>query len=161
MSIELMMPSNHLILCHPLLLLPSVFPNIRVLSNEQALCIKWSKYWSFSFSFILSPFSEYSGLISFRIDCFDLPRDSQESSPAPKFESINSWALSLLYCPTLTSIHDYWKSQSFDYTDLCWQNLCFLICYLGWENPLEKDMATHSSTLACKVPWRSLVGHSP
>ena len=70
MSIELVMPSNHLILCHPLLLLPSIFPSIRVFSKELALCIGWSKYWSFSFS--ISPSKEYSGLISFRIDWLDL-----------------------------------------------------------------------------------------
>jgi len=70
MSIELMMPSNHLILCHPLLFLPSIFPSIRVFSNESALRIRWPKYWSFSC--IISPSNEYSGLISFRIDCFDL-----------------------------------------------------------------------------------------
>ena len=69
-SIESVMPSNHLILCHPLLLLPSVFPSIRVFSNELALCIWWPKYWSFSFS--ISPSNEYSGLISFKIDWFDL-----------------------------------------------------------------------------------------
>ena len=70
MSIELVMPSNHLILCHSLLLLPSVFPSIRVFPNELVLCIRWPKYWSFSFS--ICPSNEYSGLISFRIDRFDL-----------------------------------------------------------------------------------------
>ena len=70
MSIASLMPSNHLILCHPLLLLPSIFPSIKVFSNESALHIRWPKYWSFSFS--ISPYSEYSGLISFRIDWFDL-----------------------------------------------------------------------------------------
>ena len=69
-SIELVMPSNHLILCHPLLLLPSIFPSIRVFSNESALHIRWPKYWSFSFS--ISPSNEYSGLISFRMDWLDL-----------------------------------------------------------------------------------------
>ena len=69
-SIELVMPSNHLILCHPLLLLPSIFPSIRVCSNESVLCIRWPKYWSFSF--IISPSNEYSGLSSFRIDWFNL-----------------------------------------------------------------------------------------
>ena len=64
------MPSNNLILCHPLLLLPSIFPSIRVFSNESVLCIRWPKYWSFSFT--ISPSNEYSGLISFRIDWFDL-----------------------------------------------------------------------------------------
>ena len=70
MSVESVMPSNHLILCHPLLLLPSVFPSIRVFSKESALRIRWPKYWSFSFSF--SPSNEYSGLISFRMDWLDL-----------------------------------------------------------------------------------------
>ena len=70
MSIELMMPSNHLILCHPLLLLPSIFPSIRVFSDESVLCIRWPKYWSFNFSIRTS--SEYSGLISFRMDWLDL-----------------------------------------------------------------------------------------
>ena len=70
MSIESGMLSNHLILCHPLLLLPSIFPSIRVFSNELALCIRWSNYWSFSFT--ISPSNEYSGLISFRVDWFDL-----------------------------------------------------------------------------------------
>ena len=70
MSIESVIPFNHLILCHPLLLLPSIFPNIRVFSNESALHIRWPKYWSFSFS--ISPSNEYSGLISLRIDWFDL-----------------------------------------------------------------------------------------
>ena len=70
MSIELVMPSKHLVLCHPLLLLPSIFPSIRVFSNESFLCIRWPKYWSFSFS--ISPSNEYSGLISFRMDWLDL-----------------------------------------------------------------------------------------
>ena len=70
MSIESVMPSNHLILCHPLLLLPSIFPSSRVFSNESVLCIRWLKYWRFSFS--ISHFNEYSGLISFRTDWFDL-----------------------------------------------------------------------------------------
>ena len=96
---------------HPLVLLPSIFPRIRVFSNESVLCIRWPKYWSFSFS--ISPSSEYSGLISFRIDWIDLfAKDSQESSPTPQFKSSNSSALSFLYCPTLTSIHDYWKNHN-------------------------------------------------
>ena len=72
MSIESVMPSNHLILCHPLLLLPSIFPSIRVLSNELALRIMWAKYWNLSLNFSISPSNEYSGWISFRIDWFDL-----------------------------------------------------------------------------------------
>ena len=111
-SIELVMPSNHLILCHPLRLLPSILPSIRVSSNESVLRIKWPKYWSFSFS--ISPSNKHSGLISFRIDWLDLlasPRDSQERSPTPRFKSINPSTLSFLCCPVLTSIHDYWKSR--------------------------------------------------
>ena len=99
MSIELVMPFNHLVLCCPLLFLPSIFPSIRVFSNKSALHIRWPKYWSCSFN--ISPFSKYSGLISFRMDW-----DSQESSPTLQFKSINSLAFSLPYGPTLTSIHD-------------------------------------------------------
>ena len=112
-SIELVMPSNHLILCCILLLPPSIFHSIRVFSNESALPIRWPKYWSSSFS--ISPSNDYSGLISFRMDWLDLlPRDCQESSPTPQFKSINSSALSFLYSPTLTCIHDYWKNHSLD-----------------------------------------------
>ena len=115
MSIESVMPSNHLMLCYPLLLLPSIFPSIRVFSNEPVLHIRWPKYWSFSFS--ISPSNEYSGLISFRIDWLGSlcsPRDSQESSPTPQFKSINFLELRFLHSPTLTSIHDYWKNHSLD-----------------------------------------------
>ena len=115
MPTESVIPSNHLILCHPLLLLPSIFPSIKVFSNESALPIRWPKYWSFSFS--ISPSNEYSGLIFFRMDLFDLlevQRTLREFSPAPRFESISSSAVSLPYGPTLTSIHDYWKNNSFD-----------------------------------------------
>ena len=122
-SIESMMPSNYLILCHLRFLLPSIFPSIRVFSNELALHIMWPKYWSFSFS--ISPFNECSGLISFRIDWFDLlvVQKTLKSSIAPQFKSINSSALSLLYSPTLISVHDYWKNHSFDYMDLCQQSV--------------------------------------
>jgi len=134
MSIELVMPFNHLILCRPLLHLPSIFPSIRVFWNESALCSRWSKYWSFSFS--ISPFNEHSRLISFRIDWFDLladqRRDSEVSSPAPQFKSINSPALSLLYGPTLTSIQLLEKPEFRLYKALLakWF-LCFLIHCLG------------------------------
>ena len=114
-SIELVMPSNHLILCCPSLLPSSILPSIRVFSKESVLRIRWPKYWSFSFS--ISPSSEYSGLISFRMDWLGLlavQEDSQESSPTRQFKSTNSLALSFLYGPTLTSIHDYWKHHSFD-----------------------------------------------
>ena len=93
------MPSNHLILCRPFLLLPSIFPSISASSNESALCIRWPKYWKFSFS--TNPSNQYSGLISFRIDWFDLlaVQGTLKSSPASQFESINSVALSLLHGP--------------------------------------------------------------
>ena len=94
------MPSNHLILCHPLLLLPSIFPSIRVFSNESVLCIRWPKYWSFSFS--ISPSNEYSGLISFRIDWLDLlgVQETLKSLFQHHSSNISSLALSFLYSPT-------------------------------------------------------------
>ena len=115
MSIELMMPSNHLTLCHPLLL-PSIFPSIRFFSNESVLCIRWPKYWSFRFS--ISPSTEYSGLISLgwtgwiSLQSKGLSRVFSNT----QFKSINSSALSFLYSPTLTSIHNYWKNHSFRWT---------------------------------------------
>ena len=120
MSIELVMPSNHLILCHPLLLLPSIFPNIRVFSNEWTLHMRWPKYWSFSFSII--PSKEHPGLISFRMDWLDLLAVQgtlksllqHHSSKASIFQCSAFFIvqLSLIYGPT--SIYDYWKNHSFD-----------------------------------------------
>ena len=112
MSIESVILSKHLILCCPLLLLPSIFPSIRIFSKELAICIRWPKYWNLSFN--INPSNEYSGLISFRVWSPCIPRESQESSPAPQFESISSLVLGLLYGPTLTSIDDYWKNHNFD-----------------------------------------------
>ena len=112
--IKLVMPYNDLILCCPLLLLPSIFLSIMVLSNEPALHIRWPKYWSFSFS--INPSNEHPGLISFRMDGLDplAVQGPLESSPTPQFKSINSSALSFLHSPTLTSTHDYWKNHSLD-----------------------------------------------
>ena len=113
MSIVLVMPSNHLIFSHPHLLPPSIFPRIRVFSNESALHIRWLKYWSFSF--IIRPSNEYSGLISFSIDWLDLAVQGTLKG-LPQHHSSEA---SILWCPaffmvqTLTSIHDYWKSHSF------------------------------------------------
>ena len=116
MSIELVMPPNHFILCQPLLLLPAIFPSIRVFPKESVLCIRWPKYRSFSFS--ISPSNEYSGLISSRMEWLDLlaVQGTQESSPIPQLKSTNSSkkALSFLYGPTLSSIHDHWKNHNFD-----------------------------------------------
>ena len=105
------MPSNHLIPCCPLFLLPSIFPSIRVFSNESVLPFRWPKYWSFCFN--ISPSNEYLGLISFRMDWLDplAVQGTQESSPTPQFKSINSLVLSFLYTPTLTSIHDSRKKR--------------------------------------------------
>ena len=111
MSIESVMPSNHLILSSPLLLSPSIFPSIRVFSNESALCIRWPKHWSFSFN--TSPSNAYSGLISFRMDWLDLFAVQGTLKSLLKHH-INSLVLSFLYSPTRTSIHDYWKNLSLD-----------------------------------------------
>ena len=131
-SIKSVMPSNHLILCCPLLILPSIFPSIRVFSNESILHIRWPEYWSFSFG--ISPSKEYSGLISLRIDWFDLlavQRILKSLLQTPQFETISSLALNLLYGPILTSIHDYWKVYSLHCMNLCQQCLYFLIHCLG------------------------------
>ena len=126
MSIELVIPSNYLILCCPLLLPPSNFPIIRVFSNESVLCLRWPKYWSFSFS--ISPSNGYLELISFRIDWFDLfTVQGTLKSSAPQFESISSSVLSLLCGPAFTSVHDYWKNHSFNYMDLCQQSDAFAL----------------------------------
>ena len=115
MSIKLVMPSNDLILCHPLFLRPSIFPSIRVFSDESGLRIRWPKFWSFSFN--ISPSNEHPGLISFRTYWLDLLAVQgilksflQHHSSKPS----NSPVLSFLYSPTLTSVHDYWKNHNFD-----------------------------------------------
>ena len=118
MSIEPVMPSNHLILCCPFLL-PSIIPSIRVFSNELDLCIRWPKYWSFSFS--ISPSNEYSGLISFRNGWFDL---FAVQGTLKNLLQHNSLKASILQCSAfcmvqLSSVHDYWKNHSFDYLDIC------------------------------------------
>ena len=133
MSTELVMLSNHFILCCPLLLSLSVFPGIRVFPNESVLHIRWPKYCSFSFS--ISPSNEYSGLISFRIDWFGLlvVQGTPEASTAPQFKIISS-THSLLYGPTLTSIHDFislnWPDSKYilvNFYCLNWLNLMFLV----------------------------------
>ena len=113
-SIESVIPSSHLILCCPLLLLPPIPPSIRVFSSESTLRMRCPKYWSFSLSII--PSKEHPGLISFRMDWLDLlaGQGTQESSPTPQFKSINSSVLSFLHNSTLTSIYDHWKNHSLD-----------------------------------------------
>ena len=115
MSIELVMPSNHLILCHSLLLLTSIFLSIRVFSSESVLHDRWPKYWSFSFS--ISPSNEHSRLISFRMDWLGLLAVQGTLKSLLQHhtsKSINSSALSFLYSPILTPIHDDWKNYIFD-----------------------------------------------
>ena len=114
MSIELVMPSNHLIFCHPLLLLPSIFPNIRVFSNESALGIRWPKYWSFSFS--ISPSNEHPGLISFRMDWLDLLAVQGTLKSLLQHHSSKASILwhSVFFIVQLSLPHDHWKNRSLD-----------------------------------------------
>ena len=112
MSIESVMPSNHLILCCPHLLLPSIFPSIRVFSNESAVHIRWPEYWSFSFS--ISPSDEHPGLLSFRMDWLDLLAVQGTLKSLLQHHSSKSFFYAQLYSPTLTSIHDHWKNHSLD-----------------------------------------------
>ena len=153
------MTSNHLILCRPLLLLLSIFPSNRVFSNELVLCIRWSKYWSFSFS--ISPSNEYSGLISFRMDWFDL--------------LAVKW-LSKVFSSTIVQKHQFFSTQS-----SLWSNshICtwllekhFLVAQmvqnlpakwetqvwsLDWEDLLEKRMTIHFNILAWRIPWTEAI----
>ena len=114
MSIESVMASNHLILCRPLLFLPSIPPSIRVFSNESALCMRWPKYWSFSFS--ISPSNEHPGLISFRMDWLDLLAVQGTLESLLQHHSSKASVLlhSAFFIVKLSSIHDYWKNHSLD-----------------------------------------------
>ena len=153
MSIESVMKCNHLILCPCLLLLPSTFPSIRMLSSELALCIRWQKSWSFGFS--ISTSSEYSGLISFTIDWFDLL--AVQETPKNLLQYHNSKA-SILWCSAsfMTNSHIcIWHTGKIIALTL-WIFVCKVMSLLF--NTLsrfvkEKAMATHSSTLAWKIPW--------
>ena len=208
------MPSNHLILCHPLPLPPSIFPSIRVFSNKSVLCIRWPKYWTFNFS--ISPSNEYSGLISFRIDWLNLlgvqetlksllqhqnpkasiymlgkvtlyirhifcvcpipnfSRDIHSSYPhcyhantyfiqykfSPRSQLIDSvvtvWSKLGLWIPSLrfwTSEWEFWQSLVAQTVKCLPAMRETWVRSLGQEDPLEKEMATHSSTLAWKIPW--------
>ena len=115
MSIESVRPSNHLIPCRPLLPLPSIFPSIKVFSNYSVLHVRWLKYWSFSFN--ISPSNEYSGLISFRMDCLDLLAVQGTLKSLLQHHSSKAsilWSSAFFISPTLTSIHEHWKNHSFD-----------------------------------------------
>ena len=132
LSIEPVILSNHLILCHSLLL-PSIFPSIRVFSSESALHVRWPKYWCFSFS--ISPSNDYSGLISFKIDWFELLAVQRTLKSLLQHYSLNvsiPQRLSLLYGPTFTPVHDSWKTHSFDCMDLCRQSDVSAFYYVVW-----------------------------
>ena len=122
MFIESVMLFNHLFLCQLLLLLPLIFPSIRIFFSESALHIRWPKYWSFNFT--ISPSSEYSGLVSFRINWLDLfaVKGLSRVFFSTMIQSINSLALSLLNGLPLASIHDYWKNHRYDYVEVSWQS---------------------------------------
>ena len=123
MSTESIMPSNYLILCRPLLLQPSIFPSIRVFSNESALSIRWPKYWSFSFS--ISPSNEYSGLISFRIDWFDLLAVQRTLKSLLQHQSSKAsvFQCSVFFMVQLSHLYiTAGNAHSFDYMDLCRQS---------------------------------------
>ena len=121
MSMKLVIPTNHLILCHPLLLLTSIFLSIRVFSNESVLRIRWPKYGSFSFS--ISPSNEHSELISFRMNWFDLAVQGTLKSLLQHHSSKASIPrCSAFFIVLLTSIQDYWKNHVFDQMGICWQS---------------------------------------
>ena len=120
MSTESVMPFNHLILCHSLLLLPSIFPSIRVISNESALCFKWPKYWSFSFN--ISPSNEHSGLISFRMDWLDLLAAQRNLKSLLQHHSSKASILRRSAFFIVQLSHDYWENHSLDEMDLGWQS---------------------------------------
>ena len=115
--VMMVMPSNRLVLCRPLLLLPSIFPSIRIFSSESVLCIRWPKYWGFSFN--ISPSTEYSGLISLgRTGWISLQFKGLLTSFS---EASVLWSLAFFIVQLFTSSHDYWKNHSFDYMGLSWQ----------------------------------------
>ena len=132
MSIESMRPSSHLIHFFPLLLLPLIFPSIRVFTNELAVCIRWPKYWNFR----ISPSNEYSGLISFGTDWFDLlaVQGILKSLSSNTVQKHQIFGAQLCLWSNCQSVHDYWKNCSFHYTDLCQQSdiYCLIRC-LSWS----------------------------
>ena len=148
MSIGSMMSSNHLILCHPLLLLPSIFSRLRVFPNESTLCIRWPKYWSFKFS--ISPSNEYSGLISSTIDWFDLLAVQGTLKSLLQHHSSKG---SILWCSAffmiqLTSVHDYRKNCRFGYIDLGWQSDAFVQRWI-----FSKNLVSSFNRKLCDLSW--------
>ena len=159
-----MKPSHHLILCHPLLFLLLIFPSIRVFANELVLHIRWRKRWSFSPS--ISPFNEYSRLLFFRIDWFDFLAVQDSPKSLLQHHSSNASILSLKSHLNITDSPDP-KSRLLNYLKSGMGGVSLvaqlvknlpamqetLVQFLGWEDPLEKGKATHSSILAWRIPW--------
>ena len=159
-SIKSVMPCNHLILCRPLLLLPSILLNSQVFSNESVLCTRWPKYWSISPSASVLPVNIQDWfLYDWLVWSPCSPRDSQESSTS-QIKSINSLAPRFLYSPTLTSIYDYWKNHSFDQMDFCWQSIVsafdllsrLIIAFLPRSKHLLISWLQSPSTVILKPP---------
>ena len=154
-SISSVMPSNHLILCHPLLLPPSIFPSIRVFSNELVLPIRWLKYWNFSFS--TSPYNEsIQGLISFRMDWLDLLAVQGTIKSLLQHHSSKA---SILQCSASFIVqlsHSYIPTRLSDKESICQAG--DVGSSLGREDALEKAMATHSSIIAWEIPWTEETG---
>ena len=166
MSIESVMPSNHLILCHPFLLLPSIFPSIRVFSNESVLCIRWPKYWSLSFN--ISPSNEYSGLISFRMDWLDFlaiqgtlcQKKKKKKKRKKNINPIVPWPASEMGLVNLNWICNINSIEWLHGVSVFRVNLLLLPSFFC--EPLEEGMATNSSILAWRISmdrgaWRATV----
>ena len=156
-SIKSMMPFNHLIVCHPLPLPPSIFPSIRVYSNEAAPPIRWPKYWSFSFT--ISPSNEHPGLISFRMDWLDFLAVQRTLKSLLQHHTSKASILqhSALFSPALTSIHDHWRNHSFDQMDLCWPSTVILlglhVVGRGWSPGPPQSCSLVLSLVPCRPSW--------
>ena len=150
MSIESMMPSNHLIICCPLRLPPSIFPSIRVFSNESTLCIRWPEYWSYSFR--INPSNYYSGLVSFGMDWFD---DLAVQGTLKNLLQHHSSKASILWCSAFFIVqlsHPLGSlvAQLIKNLPAMWETW---VRSLNWEDSLEKGRALHSSILAWRISW--------
>jgi len=151
MSIELVMPSNHLILCRPLLLLPSIFASIRVFSNESVLCIRWPKYWSFSFK--ISPSNEHPRLISFRMDWLNLLAVQGTLKSLLQHHSSKTSILQHSVFFTVQHSHPYMTAgKTIALTRQTFVDKVMSL-FFNMLSSMEKAMAPHSSTLAWKIPW--------
>ena len=157
MSMESVLPSNHLILCHPILLLPSLFLSIRVYFNESVLCIRWPKYWSFSFS--ISPSSEYSGLISFRTDCFDLlaiQGTLKSLLQQPQFFDIHQCIVVALSLPKISQFRDKWYDPLLLTATVLLVEEAFAGCFHKMEETEARNCSSRiiATFLSLAVSWQ-------